>query len=76
MVVTEGKLRRANWKSIDDECPSVISRSNRPIALFIQKINVNTNKKKTKTKKIKASALEVSGNSEFWAVWVALRGGL
>ena len=33
------------------------------------------NKKNTKTKKIEASVLEVGGNSEFWAVWVALCGG-
>ena len=32
--------------------------------------------RKTKTRKIKASAQEVSGNSQFWAVWVALHGRL
>ena len=49
IVVVEGKLSRANCKSIDDECPSDISRSNRFTALLIQKIKVKTNKKKTKT---------------------------
>ena len=48
IVVVEGKLSRANCKSIDNECPSDISRSNRFTALLIQKINVKTNKKKTK----------------------------
>ena len=47
-MAVEGKLSKANCKSIDDECPSDISRSNKFIALLIQKINVNTNKKKTK----------------------------
>ena len=47
-MAVDGKLSRANCKSIDDECPSDISRSNRFTALFIQKINVKTNKKKTK----------------------------
>ena len=48
IVVVDGKLSKANWKSMDDEWPSEINRSNKPIALFIQKIIVNTNKKKTK----------------------------
>ena len=47
-MAVEGKLRRANCRSIDDECPSDISWSNRLTALLIQKINVKTNKKKTK----------------------------
>ena len=50
IVVVDGKLSRANWKSMDDEWPSEISLSNKLIALFIQKIIVNTNRKKTKTK--------------------------
>ena len=48
IVVVEGKLSRANCKSIDDECPSDIRRSNRFTALLIQKISVKINKKKTK----------------------------
>ncbi len=50
IVDVDGKLSKANWKSMDDEWPSEINRSNKPIALFIQKIIVNTNKKKTKFK--------------------------
>ena len=56
IVVMDGNLSKANRKSIDEVCPSDISRSNRPIALLIQKTSVNTNKKKTK---IKANCLNM-----------------
>ena len=35
IVDVDGKLSKANWKSMDDEWPSEINRSNKPIALSV-----------------------------------------